>query len=428
MISAAAMAQSSGLAALEERLQRLEEQNRQLAEEIRLLREQLTAAQPAAAPLTERTEVVERRTEDLAQSKVEADHRFPIQLTGMVLFNAYLNGRNAGDSSHPTTAALAPSARLGGFTLRQTVLGLKYQGPEIFGGGRVGGTLYMDFFAGTGTSLNQLLRIRVASLDLDWRRTSFSVGQEKPVIAPREPNSLAMLGVSPLTQAGNIWLWLPQARLEHRFQWGEHTGLRAQVGVVQTNEANIGVPAEYASTLGRSRPAWEGRFELWREWPHDRRVEFAPILHASTTLVGGERLPSRVYGFDWLVRPTARFDWSGTFFHAENTGVLGGLRPGVAFPPGGEAHTISGPGGWMQFSYRATPRLTFNAYAGQQSGRPANLLRGLIQRNRAYSGNIIYRLGPNVLAGLEAYQVRTSYFGGNLRLVPHYDLALAYLF
>jgi hypothetical protein len=40
----------------------------------------------------------------------------------------------------------------------------------------------------------------------------------------------------------------------------------------------------------------------------------------------------------------------------------------------------------------------------------------------------MYKLAPNVLAALEAAQVRTEYLSSVLRLNNHYDLALAYLF
>ena len=42
-------------------------------------------------------------------------------------------------------------------------------------------------------------------------------GLEKPIFNPREPHWLAQVGISPLTGAGNLWLWLPQVRLEQTF-------------------------------------------------------------------------------------------------------------------------------------------------------------------------------------------------------------------
>jgi hypothetical protein len=124
----------------------------------------------------------------------------------------------------------------------------------------------------------------------------------------------------------------------------------------------------------------------------------------------------------------AKVRLTGAFFHGRNAAGVGGLRQG--FTPTGDGSFIAVPtsGGWAQFSVLATKRLTFNAYGGQESNPAADLLAGQIARNFVYAGNTQYRLGPNVLLGLEASQARTTYLGGLIRLVNHYDLALAYLF
>jgi hypothetical protein len=101
-----------------ERLDKLEDENHKLLDEIRALRTELKAAQspdPAApAPLgasdDERLAVQESRTADLDQSKVAASQRFPISLTGMLLFNAFENGRNGGGAQYPETASATPAA------------------------------------------------------------------------------------------------------------------------------------------------------------------------------------------------------------------------------------------------------------------------------------------------------------------------------
>src|ERR1044071_5259146 len=84
-----------------DRLDRLEAQNRDLMAEIRALRQQLAGAPPAPEaapqsadaaappPLSERVEVAERRLADLDQSKISSEHRLPVSLTGMLLFNAF---------------------------------------------------------------------------------------------------------------------------------------------------------------------------------------------------------------------------------------------------------------------------------------------------------------------------------------------------
>ena len=436
-----------------ERLDRLEAQNKALMSEIHALRAQLAEAAakpsnaaPAASPapggtaepgapaagaapdthLEERVAVAEQRISDLDQSKVEAEHKLPIHLTGMLLFNAFANGRNSGNQQYPTTASAAPGPADDGASLRQSILGLKFDGPEIFGGGKVSGSLFLDLWGGTASPLNQLVRLRVASVDLSWQHTTISFGQDKPILAPRDPTSLAQVAFSPLTGAGNLWLWAPQARVEQRFDFGERSGLRAQLGVYQTNESTSNIPSEYH--FSSVRPALEGRFEFWHDFGNERRIEIAPGFHASESHVGGLSIPARVASADWLIRPARRIDFTGTFFWGENTSVLGGERQGIAFLPNEQIHAVPGTGGWAQLTLRATERLSFNIYGGTENHHNVDLCLGCISSNETYAGNVIYRLGSNVLVSFEASQTRTDYFGMGLRLNPHYDLAIAYLY
>ncbi|MSV34103.1 MAG: hypothetical protein EXQ47_00695 [Bryobacterales bacterium] len=139
-------------------------------------------------------------------------------------------------------------------------------------------------------------------------------------------------------------------------------------------------------------------------------------------------IPSRLFTIDWLIQPIAKVQFTGTFFNGRNAAGVGGLRQGFVILADDRFRAIRAKGGWAQLTYLATNRLTFNVYGGQESNRTADLLRGQIARNFAYAANVRYRIGSNVLIGAEANQVRTNYFGGPLRLVNHYDLALAYLF
>jgi hypothetical protein len=417
-----------------DKLNRLEEQNRQLMDEIRALRQQVAALQSREAPagtaeppLAERMAVQEQRVEELQQTKVGAEQRLPVSLTGVLLFNAFLNGKSSGAQMNPVVAAPSGGEASGGATLRQSIVGLRFRGPELAGGGKVTGAVFVDLFAGTGTSLNQLARLRVANLDFAWKNTTLSFAQDKPIIAPREPDSLAQVGVSPLTGAGNLWLWQPQFRFEQRFRFGDNLGLRAQAGLYQTSEAGTGVSEEYDSTLAPSRPGWEGRFEFWGE-RNGRRFEIAPGFHYSRTHVIGYSVPSRIFSVDWLLRPIERVDFTGQFFTGENTGVIGGLRQGVTIRYGRRPRAVRALGGWAQITLRATPRLSFHLYGGQEDDRNADLTGQAIAKNQQYAGNVMFRLGPNVLASFEASQVRTTYLGLGTRLNPHYDLGLAYMF
>jgi len=415
------------------RLDTLEQQNRDLMAEIRALRQQIAGGtqspEPQAepqAPASERIAVAEQQIKDLAQSKVESEHRDPIQLTGMALFNAYANGRASADREYPTTAALTRGPRADGATLRQTILGVKFQAPEKIAGFDVSGSAYVDFFGGTGTSLNQLVRLRIASINFNWKDTTFTVAQDKPIIAPREPESLAQVGVSPLTGAGNLWLWQPQARIEQRFHFGETAGLRAEAGVYETSERN-NAPSEYQPATSLGRPSLEGRFVFWADG-NGSQFEIAPGFHISDSRVGGYVIPSRIATLDWRLPLTRRLELTGTYFRGENTGVVGGLGSGIAERADGSLHVIRTQGGWAQLKIAATSRLTLDLYGGEEDHVNRDLVSGLIERNQAYAANAIYRVTANLLTSFEWSYLQTAYMGSGNRFNQHYDLAFAYLF
>lgn len=426
------------LAAILERIEKLEEQNRALTQEVESLRRQLNGGTPQAATVPERLEVQERRTEELAETKVQASQRLPLSINGMLLFNAFMNSRFNGAADNPTVASAEAVPRTGGATARQTILGLQFHSPVNLLGAQVHGALQMDFFAnGTSNSsptraisgnLSRLLRLRTATVELDWGDTSFMVGQEKPIFSPRNPTSLAQVGVSPLTNAGNPWLWQPQARLQQRIRFSDRTDVQAQIGVFQTAEASQGAPESLTATLESSRPGLQGRFALRHAFSNDRHIELAPGFHASTTHVAGTSVASRVYSIDWSIAPTAAIDFTGLFFAGENTANLGTLRPGFTVLGPGVARGTHSIGGWTQLAYKLTPRLTFHVYGGQHDDRDRDLRPGGIGKNLAYAGNALYQIAPNILLGLEWMQVRTTYIGAGRRLNNHYDLALAYQF
>ena len=411
-----------------QRLERLEQQNRMLMEEVRELRQQIAATRPQPEPsLEERMDVQEKRTEEQAQTKVEASQKFPLSITGMALFNTFLTGRNNNGLENPTVAAVNAGPATSGATFRQTMVGLKYEGPQALGG-TIRGSVMMDFFAGSSASLNHLLRLRVANLSIDWKNQSVSVGQDKPLISFREPNSLSQVGVSAFTSAGNLWLWQPQVRFEQRAAFGTNAGLRAQVSVYQTVETASDVPPQFAASLERSRPALQGRFELWRQFENGGRIEIAPGFHASTTHVAGTSVPSRLFTLDWSIQPLVKWKLTGMFFTGENSSNMGSLRQGFTVLGPRNVIPVHGSGGWAQLSYSATKRLTFNLINGQQDDRNVDLRSGAIGKNLQYASNLQYRLAPNVFLGFEASQIRTTYLGIGKRLNNHYDLALAYLF
>lgn len=425
------------------RLSRLEAQNAELAREVKALRAALAATQsqartttpvpderlttgeddPSDATAEERLDVQERRIEELAQAKVESGSKLPLRVTGRLLVNVFSNGRNGGGNDYPTTASLEAGPRISGATVRQSTLGLMFDDVPAVLGANVSGSLFADFFAGTATPLNHGFRMRTAEVRLDWTNTSISAGQMKPILSPRDPTSLAQVGVDPLTSSGNLWFWQPQISVEQRFRLGEQTSVHAKVGLLQTNETAVLVPAPFAATVARARPALEGRVEFRRP-----NFELAPGFHASTTQVAGASVPSRAASVDWFFRPIKLVEFTGFAFVGQNVGVLGALRQGFVVLRDREAIAVRSRGGWAQVALIPTTRLSLHLVAGQHDDNNQDLRFGGVGKNQTYMANIMYRIAPNVIVALEGSQIRTTYLPGGVRRNNHYDLAIGYSF
>jgi hypothetical protein len=423
-----------------ERLDSLEKENRELAQDVRSLRQELAASRSNNAPavtadaakpeqpsLDERLTVEEQRTAEQAQTKVEAAHKFPIQLNGMLLFNAFANSAgNASEYSGNYNLLTGPSRD--GATVRQTLLGLDFQGPHLPGNGRVTGSITMDFSNGSSDPEYLRLRLRRADISLDWENRSFSIGQDKPLISPYQPDSLAEVGIPPLAGAGNLWLWLPQARYEERLHIGTNSGIKAQLSVMQTEESYATIPAPLQSTLEPARPALEGRFAFWHKIDDTRRFEFAPGFHVSTTHVAGASVGSHIGSLDWLIVPSSHLQFTGTVFKGQNVAGLGALGNGFAITPTGSVRPVNSAGGWAQAAFPITSRLTLNVFSGVENDHSPFLAASNLVHNWTYAANVMYHLGPNVVIGLEGLQMRTRSFAGVPGLQNHYDLAFGYLF
>jgi hypothetical protein len=294
-------------------------------------------------------------------------------------------------------------------------------------GGKISGAVDMDLWGGDSTSLNHLLRLRTATIRIDWLNTSVSVGQDKPLISPRDPDSLAQVAFAPLTGAGNPWLWQPQASVEQRFSVSETSGIRLQGSLYQTREAFNNLPGDYQSSTVGARPGWEGRAEFWKHWGNQQKLEIASGFHTSFSRLDATSIPSDAISFDWLVDPLPRWEITGAFYRGQNLSSIGG-GSGITLLSNGALTGIHQTSGWVQSSFRLTPRLKLNGFAGEQSDRPSDLMNAALRSNLAWGGNLMFHIASNVVASFEAMQLRTKYMNTGLRVNDHYDLAIAYLF
>jgi hypothetical protein len=406
-----------------DRLDKLEERNKQLTAEIESLRAELRAAR-TNTPLEDRVAVVENRVEEQAQSKVEASQRFPVSVTGMLLFNAFTNGQSASDSSYYSSLLGTPERT--GATIGQTLVGLNFDGPEIIGGGKISGSLNMDFLGGNGP-YDYSLRIRRGVLNFDWKDRSLLVGQDKPLVSQREPESLAEVAYPALADAGNPWLWVPQVRYTEHIHFGENAGIDAAASELETQEASAFAPGTQPYSLELARPGFESRANFWIQ-SGSARYEIAPGFHLSDTHVDGFTVPARFATIDWLIRPARWIEFTGLVMGGHNMAVLGGFSDGFTLRNAAPPIAVRDIGGWAQASVHLTSRLTLNTFGGLQAPHIADLYPGALTHETQYAGNLIYRLGPNILLGAEALQERAGSLGQSHEIRNHYDLAIGYLF
>ena len=429
-----------------ERLDRLEQQNAELRSEVLDLRKQLAVAGAPEAPSSEAVEklaetvaVQSARIEEQAQSKVESRQRFPIRITGMALFNAYTNSHSEGAYSSPIATSDA-SARAAGGTLSQSILGLEFFGPGTFLGGKISGNILMDFYPYT-TAYEQApptgftdrglpLHLRTGGMTIDWGSRSLMVGVDKPLISARNPDSLAQVGLPPLSGAGNLWEWQPQVRVEQNFRISPGNTVTAQAALYSTRETNTQLPGHPDATIEPTRPGWEGRVQFAHTKGDEPFVELAPGFHYSVSHAAYYSVPSQIVSLDGLLRPVRFLELTGTFFAGQNVAGLGGLGPGfrVESDGAGDAYAVHSRGGWLQLALFPTQRLSFHFFGGTQINRRTDLAGYYPQSNISFAGNAYYQLAPNVFLAFEAAQTRTTWTNGVTHLRNHYDLALAYKF
>ena len=405
------------MAAIVARLEKLESENRELKQEVKQLRE-LVEGKPT---LPERLDIVERRVEEQAQTKVDSPSRFPLEHTGTALFQTFYNTKGANSVDVPTTAAATPGRAAAGATVRQSIIGLRYHGPQTLWGGKISGSLMMDFWDGNTEGATTPFRIRTADFTVDWATRSVSLGLMKPLISPHNPNSMAYVGITPLTSAGNLWRWQPQVRFEQRAGW-----FKGQAAVMQTAEDSTGAPANLINN--RRRPSLELRAAAAKSFSGDRSFEIGVGTHVSESRISAQSLPSRIVSADWLITPLSKLSLTGTFFSGENVHHLGALRQSFRIAANGFITTVHSTGGWTQISVPATDRLTFNWFAGIHDDRDSDLNRGQNGRNRNAGANVMYRMAPNVVLTFEGLQIRSNYVGAANRRMNRYDLSIAYLF
>jgi hypothetical protein len=407
--------------------------------------------EPRVASLEETTQLLESELRGQYQTKVESASKYRVRLSGLVLLNLFTNRGYVDNLDFPTYAAstnIYETSDSFGATLRQSELGLEVFGPQL-AGAKTSGEIQFDFGGGfpsgalDGVSAG-LVRLRTASMHLDWQNTSVVLGQDNLFISPLSPTSFASLAIPSLGYSGNLWAWTPQLRIEHRFDLKGDQNILVQGGILDnlTGEPSYGSHRQPQAGEGSGQPAYAVR-TAW-----NRTVNGKPLTF------GGSGYYSRQnWGFDWNVDGwEASADWrvpigprvefSGEFYRGRSIGGLGGgIGQSVLFdgnPLNGASNfrAVNSVGGWSQIKFSATPRLEFNGAVGLDNpfatdihafASPVGYYPQVLAANRTAMMNFIYRPRSDLLLSGEFRRLRTSEIGA-LNVADQVNLMMGVLF
>ena len=383
--------------------------------------------------LEEEQQLLTGKIDDQYQTKVESASKYRVRFSGIALFNLFSNQGSVDNMDVPTLASqrsgLDSSGSFGG-TLRQSIFGFEVFGPMVMGA-KTSGNVNFDVGGGFPTITNGvnsgLVRLRIATMRLDWKDTDVVVGQDQLFFSPNSPTSFASLIVPALSYAGNLWAWTPQMRIEHRIAISEKSTFTAQAGILDnlTGEA----PSD-AYTWFRTPQAGERA----RQPAYAARIAFSHLLFGHTFTIGTAGYYGRQdYGYgrkvngyaamaDWNLPLDRWFTLSGSFYRGQAIGGLGGgigrsvLWNGPLDDPTSLVLPVNAVGGWAQLKYRPTAKLEFNAAFGQDNSFAADIRAfsnagsygdPTLTRNQGAFGNVIYRPRSDLLFSLEYRRLKT---------------------
>ena len=208
-----------------------------------------------------------------------------------------------------------------------------------------------------------LPRLLYAFTRFERERTALHVGQDDMVLAPRNPTSLAALSFPLLFRSGNLYLRVPQARIEQRLAGGGSGGeLRLAAGIVAPVGGDFRavdytfVPPALGGERSR-RPGVQARM-AWQRGDEERGASLGVSGHYSRERPVDELLTSRAAALDFHLQG-ARFGVAGEMFVGDNIDAFGGALGQVSSAAGGflEARVPSpGPlGGGFRRRHGSTP-------------------------------------------------------------------------
>lgn len=414
---------------------------------------QSAVARPSrAASLQEEYELLAGKVNEQYQTKVESASKYRVRLSGIVLLNLFGNQGTVDNIDFPSLVYdRPPGSSDGSFgaTLRQSQLGLEVFGPTL-AGARTKADVQIDFsggFARTWNGVNSgLVRLRTGTMRMDWAHTSIVAGQDGLFFSPNSPTSFATLAVPSFSYEGNLWAWVPQIRVEHRFDVGEDSTIVVQGGILDPQSGETPPSSNYRQPQAGERS---------RKPALATRVAWSRTLFGQPLRVGAAGYYSRQdYNFqrtvdawaamaDWEMPLGRLFSLSGKMYRGRALGGIGGgigrsvLFSGDPNASDSQVRALNSAGGWAQLKFRPASRLEFNGAFGEDAPYLADLRAfpfpqaygdPTLTKNQGSLFNVIYRPRSDLLFSAEYRRLKTYTIDNGTYNADHVNLMMGVLF
>ena len=380
--------------------------------------------------IRERQAVVESQVATQDQAKVESASKYPVKVTGLVLFNGFVNTRQVDAPPDPTYAV--PGGGSTGLSFRQTILGVDARGPHLFGASSRA-DVRVDFFASgsqSGYDAGGVLRLRTAHAALDWTNTEAFVELDRPLLSPNTPTSLVATAQPEFAWSGNLWTWNPQAGITHELSMSDSRALKLQAAFIDVADPHLPNSTSNLSAVSQAeRSRWPGTeariaFEAGKS---GAGLEFGAGGYFSPhETYDGSRYNAWAGTLDFRAPLSKYFEVTANAYRGQALGGLGagGFVDYIDFyqDAAETARPLDDVGGWTQLKSRLSERIQLNGGYGidnpfahqiRDSMTPAGTAAypGLA-RNRSAFGNVIYSPSAYLIFSLEYRRLWTNYING----------------
>ncbi len=382
--------------------------------------------------IRERQAIEESQLATHEVSKVETQSKYPLTVSGLLLFNGFVNTKQVDVSAAPSYVISGSGST--GLSVRQSVLGLDARGPHIYGASSHA-DIRVDFFANyteSNYAASGVVRLRTAHAGLNWKNTEAFFELDRSILEPNEPSSLVAIAQPELAWSGNLWNWNPQVGITHQFELSDSIRLKAQAAFIDTSDAQSPSVTPSTSTVTQTeRSRWPGT---------EARIAFLQGPNGSSREIGiggyfsphrngdGERYNAWAATIDFRTSLSRLFELTANAYRGQALVGLGAsgyvnfyyANTGATE----EARALDDIGGWTQLKTHIGTRVDFNAGFGADNpfarevhqAALYNLNEGAayagLARNRSFYSNVIYSPSAYLLFSLEYKRLWTNYATG----------------